>query len=205
MRLRLALLLATTMVLTVSSLNSASAADDGERSASSDAPYCDPYLRPCGEHVNLDSRQLFNGPFEFSAFDSRLGLCLYSDHGRQGGFQTCNENTPPAEGKPISIQGWATSHGSRGRYSEVLGALRSDVASVQMHYRRHGNVRERPAWVTPLTGEVQQQLRLDSPAGVFVRTVKGCVRPQRIRVAAFDAHGRQLGSARSPFPRFAHC
>lgn len=205
MRMRLAVLLATTMVLTVGSSNPASAAEDGEPSASSGAPYCDSYLRPCGERVVLDSRQLFNGSFELSAFDSRLGLCLYSDHGGQGGFQTCNDNTPPPEGKPINVLGWATSRGSRGRYSEVLGALRSDVASVQMHYRRHGDVRERPAWVTPLTGEIQQQLRLDRPAGVFVLTVKGCVRPQRFRVVAFDADGRQLGSARSPFPRFAHC
>jgi hypothetical protein len=135
----------------------------------------------------------FNGPVEIVANDSRLGICLWLDHPRQGETSgRCSDANPATGGGPVAVNLWARS--LTHNYSQWARALSPEVRRVGAFVggRRVSGV------VAQVGGRLLRRLHQPRPFGYFSVTVAGCVPEQAFRVVAYDARWRSLGSARGP-------
>jgi hypothetical protein len=82
------------------------------------------------------------------------------------------------------------------RSTEIGGLLASNVASVEVRFRRNGQekLEHVKATVARVKGKLQQRLRQPAPLGYFVGQIKGLVPANAISVRAYDARGDLLGS-----------
>jgi hypothetical protein len=163
---------------------------------SDDYERCVGFLRPCTDPVVIGVGRHFNGPVEIVAFQSSYGLCIDIDQ-RRGGGGSCAGSPLPPHGDAI----FASGYGRGGDASQVSGELRPAVARVAVRYRRAGQMRRSRGLVAQVAGELLEKVGEPRPFGFFEATVRGCVPPQRFRVAAFDSSGVRLGRSRLPdFP-----
>ncbi len=157
---------------------------------------CDRFLKPCGEPVVIGAGRHFNGGVEIVAFQSRQGLCIGVDLLRSGSFSSCPGQIHPAEGEVVSAGAFGLSSSRRSSFTQVVGAVAPEVASLRVRYRREGEPKSAKAVVAQVAGELQQRLEEEAPFAVFEITVRGCLPLERLRFSAFDAAGALVGRER---------
>lgn len=163
---------------------------------------CDRSLRPCSDPLILASGEHFTGSVEVVGFHSRLGICLAVETlERNGisGYSSCGGPALPRKGRAIAIDALGQQNSKHVRSAQISGTLRPDVASVRIRYRRKGNPMGTKPVFNQIDGELLGRLKESKPFGVFEATMRGCVKPHRIRAIAFDAAGEPLGQDRWPF------
>lgn len=140
------------------------------------------------------------GPYEIVALDTSEGLWVYADSGALGfseGQSIRNPDFPDFLERAITVSsGW----GAPPARSHVFGALAGDVARVEVVFHHKGRRRRlvREPTMAHVSGELLSVLRQTDPFGAYAITLPGCVPPKGIRVFAFDAQGRRIGTARPP-------
>lgn len=141
-------------------------------------------------------RRLVGKPYEIVAVDTSEGLWVYADSGPLGYSegQGARPNDPFA---PITVQrGWSAPP-SR---THIFGVLQADVASVEVVFHHRGQRKRvsRTPTTALVSGDLLTELHQTEPFGAYALTIPGCVHPRGIRVIAFNAEGRRIGSARPP-------
>ncbi len=141
-------------------------------------------------------RRLLGRPYEIVALDTSEGLWIYFDSVHSWQLSITREPRLPASPEPTITIGYGSS-GPLAR-SEVQGVLAANVARVEVifHDRRQHGLLVEPPTIAQVSGELLSVLHQTKPFGAYAMTMPGFVPPKGIRVVAFDAHGRRVGSAR---------
>lgn len=75
----------------------------------------------------------------------------------------------------------------------------TDVAKVEVRFRRQGRIWTKAATVAQVDGGLLSSLGVSEPFGRFGALLPGCVPPQEINVVARGANGEFLGAQRGRF------
>ena len=142
--------------------------------------------------------RLLGRPYEIVALDTSEGLWIYFDSVHFWRLSITREPRPPASPEPALTMGYG-GWGPPAR-SEVQGVLAANVARVEVifHDRRQHRLLVEAPTIAQVSGELLTVLHQTKPFGAYAMTMPGYVPSKGIRVVAFNAHGRRVGSARDP-------
>jgi hypothetical protein len=142
------------------------------------------------------------GPLEILGFDTSEGLCTtvqVAAAGMQFGGE-CESVEGSWHGftqAPLSWwgAGWSGGGGTPSQ-TNLAGKIDSDVAKVEVRFRRQGGIWTKAATVALVEGELLSKLGVSEPFGRFAALLPGCVPPPAINVVARGANGEFLGAQR---------
>jgi hypothetical protein len=137
------------------------------------------------------------GPYEIVAVDTSEGLWVFADSGPDGFSEGQAIRNPKLDLQEPAItfsQGW----GGPPARSRVSGVLAANVTRVEVIFHHRGQHRRlvRAATTARVSGDLLRVLHQTEPFGAYALTMSGCVVPKGVRVVAFDAQGRRVGTAR---------
>lgn len=145
------------------------------------------------------------GPLEILGFDTSEGLCT-TVQVTAAGMQFGGE-CEPVEGTwhgfteaPLTWSGAGWSGGDNTpSQTNLAGKIDTDVAKVEVRFRRQGRIWTKAATVAQVEGGLLAKLGVSEPFGRFAALLPGCVPPKEINVVARGANGEFLGSQRGHF------
>jgi hypothetical protein len=153
----------------------------------------------CGRTGFLDA-----GSLEIVGYDTSEGLCTSAQVRPQmifgGGCFASGTSWKELTQAPLKWDGagWAGGGGGPSQ-TNLAGYIDTDVATVEVRFRRQGRIWTKAATVAQVEGEVLAKLSASEPFGLFAALLPGCVPPKEINVIARGANGDILGSQRGRF------
>ncbi|HEY0392637.1 MAG TPA: hypothetical protein VGC63_13100 [Solirubrobacterales bacterium] len=206
-----ALVIAVCLVAGVTAIGSASAVSrSGEHHCKVGGPPAWRYLhvvRPVkrlSSVVTIACGNRLAGPFEIVALDTSEGLFIYADGPSFSEGAVIRD--PQLMDFPEPVVTVSSGWGGPPARSRAYGVLAANVASVEVIFHHRGEHRRvsRTPTTAYVTGAILAELHQTEPFGAYAMTLPGCVPPKGIRVVAFDAQGRRVGTARGlhllPYP-----
>lgn len=148
------------------------------------------------------------GPFEIVTYTGvRHSLCTFVLGTAFGGGQcgaAFHESRLAHLGFLVTTSNWAWGHGPGRAYTSINGWVRPDVARIEVRYHRNDQkpISRANATIGQVDGELLASLDQTEPFGRFAAVLPGCTPPQNLRIFAFDAKGRLIGSERGQKARF---
>lgn len=162
---------------------------------------CNRDTRPCSDPLILASGDSFAGNVEVIGFNSQVGFCIEEDtiNGKSAsGVAACGGPAPPRDGKPATVRVYGGGRSGDGSTTELLGTTASEVAGVRLRYPRNGETTYEQPIFAHVDGDLATRVGVDQEFGAFYVTVHGCIRPNRMRIVAFDSAGAILGHTTFP-------
>jgi hypothetical protein len=155
---------------------------------------------PLSPVLDIACGKSFIGPFQIVAYtDVKHSLCTFVlgspfNGGECGG--SIYESRLARDGVLVTTRNWESGLGRGPANTTLSGRLLPKVTRVEVRYHRPGqkSVSEVNATVGQVDGELLRTLDQTEPFGRFAVVLPGCVPPQGLRVLAFDAEGRLVGS-----------
>lgn len=144
---------------------------------------------------------LHAGPLEIVGYDTSEGLCTSAQVPRSmifGGICFSSEATwQDFTSEPLKWYGAGWGEG-RGQpiQTNLAGYIDTDVAKVEVRFRRQGRIWTKAATVAQVDGELLSKLGVSESFGRFAALLPGCVPPPAINVVARGADGEFLGAQR---------
>jgi hypothetical protein len=144
---------------------------------------------------------LHAGPLEIVGYDTSEGLCTSAQVPRSmifGGI-CFPSGTSWQEFTSAPLKwygaGWGEGRGQPTQ-TNLAGYIDTDVAKVEVRFRRQGRILTRAATVAQVDGGLLSKLGVSEPFGRFAALLPGCVPPPAINVVARGADGEFLGAQR---------
>jgi hypothetical protein len=145
----------------------------------------------CGDPIVVASSDETPLPVEMVAYTSRAGLCvgLDVDADQQGAI--CDVQRAETDAIENLGQSFGPNVGGP-NYTYTYGALRADVASLDVTYRRRGATHSGVPVIAFIRDDLQRRLGQSEPFTGFVVLAHGCVGVDRFRLTARDSSGNVL-------------
>ncbi len=144
----------------------------------------------CGEPIVVASSDATPLPVEMVAYTSRRGLCVGLDVDARQRGAICNVQRADRDAIENIGQTWNVDGGHKFTYT--YGALRDDVAALDVTYRKRGSVHITSPVIAFIRGDLQERLGQAEPFTGFTVLARGCNPINRFRFTARDADGNVL-------------
>lgn len=144
---------------------------------------------------------LHAGPLEIVGYDTSEGLCTSAEVPERmifgSGCELAGTSWHEFTQGPLWWFGAGWSGGGGGpSQTNLAGNIDTDVAKVEVRFRRHGRIWTKAATVAQVDGTLLSKLGVSEPFGRFAALLPGCVPPPAINVVARGANGEFLGAQR---------